>query len=620
MNNHTLCNAIQTRSKDMTGLQKRLFFDRIITTVLFSGLILAILASLLFGTEGKSTEFPSATPESQGLASAALEKLGKIIQSHLEGDEIVGAELLIIKNRHNVFHKVFGMRNKEDKIPWEKHTICNIRSMTKPLTGAGIHVLIDEGMLKLSDRAADFLSGFKSEKCKNITIEQLLTHQSGLPLSIMDADSLDKYKDLIEMANTIGKKGPQFEPGSKFWYSDAGTDVLGAITEVVSKVSLNIFRKKRLLEPLGMKDSLTISKKNSFPKDRVASNYFGNVGSWKRFWKPSEEPFYPFAWGSQTLYSTPMDYAKFLAMWMDGGMAGGKQVLSKKAVSQMLAPVTLMSLLGTDNPYPTGFPGYKVYGGHMAMLYKNLKAADSEKPEIIGHHGSDGTFAWAWPDSDLMVLYFTQSRGGLTGMRLEKEIYKLLINPDFKEAASQIPEKYKPFIGQYAANFDSFKNVKFKVFMQDGNLAVDIPGNMIFELNEPDERGWRAFKLVNTISVLFLKDDSGKVKEMRIAEIIKLPRKSGAKESDESVPEECRPLLGEYTFPRVGIEVTILFQDDSLVVEIPGKGSLKVKKTADGKRWASEKEKGPEFFFEFNDSGDVTGMNLFQTEILPRED
>ena len=162
--------------------------------------------------------------------------------------------------------------------------------------------------------------------------------------------------------------------------------------------------------------------------------------------------------------------------------------------------------------------------------------------------------------------------------------------------------------------------MKFKVLMQNGNLSVDIPGNMIFELNEPDEKGWRAFKLVNTISVSFLQDDSGKVKEMRIAEIIKLPRKSGAKESDESVPEECLPLLGEYTFPRVGIEVTILFQDDSLVVEIPGKGSLKVKKKVDEKQWVSEKENGFEIFFEFNDSGDVTVMNLFQIEILPRED
>ena len=255
-----------------------------IRKLLCSWLILIILATLSCREEGKSTEFPSATPESQGLASPALEELGKIVQGYLEGGEIVGAELLIIKNRHTIFHKAFGMRDKEDNIPWGKHTICNIRSMTKPLTGAGIHVLIDEGKLKLSDRAADFLPGFKNEKARNITIEQLLTHQRGLPISIMDADSLDKYNNLIEMANTIGKQGPQFEPGSKFWYSDAGTDVLGAITEVVSKVSLDTFLKKKLLEPLGMNDSFTIIKNSSFPQERVASNYIGNVGSWKRFW------------------------------------------------------------------------------------------------------------------------------------------------------------------------------------------------------------------------------------------------------------------------------------------------------------------------------------------------
>ena len=58
--------------------------------------------------------------------------------------------------------------------------------MTKTLTGAAAQILIDDGKLRLTDRAADYLPGFQNEKSRNITIEHLLTHFSGLPLTILN--------------------------------------------------------------------------------------------------------------------------------------------------------------------------------------------------------------------------------------------------------------------------------------------------------------------------------------------------------------------------------------------------------------------------------------------------
>lgn len=588
---------------------------------LFSGLLVLLLASLVLGAQEPSPSFPKAAPESQGLSSNALAELKEIVQGYTEGDQIVGAELLVIKNRFAVLHEVFGMRDREEKVPWERHTPCNIRSMTKPITGAGIQLLVEEGKLKLTDRVSEYIPGFKNEKCKEITIEQLLSHRGGLPLTVMaTAESLNLYKDLLSMANAIGEKKTEFDPGSKFWYSDAGTDVLGAVSEVLSKMPLGEFRKKRLLDPLGMKDTFTVTKKSPFPKERAASLYTGTMNTWKRFWKPSDEPFYPFAWGSQTLYSTPMDYAKFLAMWMDGGMAREQRVLSKESVARMLTPVCPMTSLGTDVPFPTGFPGHKVYYGQMAMLYMDPKGGESKKPAVIGHSGSDGTFAWAWPDLDLMILYYTQCRGQDTGVRLEKDIYRLLVNPGFNEALLAIPDKYKPYMGQYTANFGPYKNVKFKILMQNESLALDIPGRMIFELNEPNEKGQWTFKLANTVSVSFSKEDTGKVKEMTLVEITDLPRKSGPEGVAEGVPEESRPFLGKYTIPLANVEITVLFQNDSLAVDIPTQGIQKLNKTAGKRRWTFEKDENAEVFFDFDDSGNVTAMNISNTFVLPRED
>jgi CubicO group peptidase (beta-lactamase class C family) len=64
------------------------------------------------------------------------------------------------------------------------------------------------------------------------------------------------------------------------------------------------------------------------------------------------------------------------------------------------------------------------------MLYGAGEASGDGKPTVFGHSGSDGTWAWAWPELDLMVLYFTQSRGNRTGITLERTIERLLVKPE----------------------------------------------------------------------------------------------------------------------------------------------------------------------------------------------
>ncbi len=156
--------------------------------------------------------------------------------------DVVGAELLVIKDRHTVLHDAFGWRDREAGIPMETDTLFNIRSMTKPITGAAIQLLVDDGILALDDRVSTYLPGFDTDPSGQITIEQLLTHTSGLPLSIVT--EAREYDSLREMADAIGEGGPQFEPGSKFWYSDAGADVLGAIVEQASGSSLEGIRDR----------------------------------------------------------------------------------------------------------------------------------------------------------------------------------------------------------------------------------------------------------------------------------------------------------------------------------------------------------------------------------------
>ena len=512
-------------------------------------------------------EFPYASPESQGLSNETLTKLTETIRGYVDEEMIVGAEFVVIKNRHIVLHEVAGWKDRENEVPMEKNSLFNIRSMTKPVTGAAVQILIDEERLSLDTRAAEYIPGFDNEDSRNITVEQLLSHMSGLPLSIIA--SADEYETLFSLANETGVIGPRFEPGSKFWYSDAGTEVLGAMVEAETGLPLDAFVTEKILEPLEMNGAFYYHPAtfNDSRRDSIPVLYVGGVGEWIKVWSP-EEPLYPFAFGSQGLYCTPVDYARFLAMWMDGGQAGWKRILSREAVDRTLNPVAKMSSLGSDMPYPTGFYELEAYYGQMAILF--LDSATGETG-VIGHSGSDGTYAWAWPEQDLMILYFTQSRGSTSGIKLESRIDELLIHPELAEMNAALREQYAGYLGGYTANFGPFRNTEFMVIVQNGRLAVDIPNQLVFELEEPDEEGLWRFMIMPQIAVSFSLDDGGNVASMSLhqsGEINTLTR--GSPTEEDVYPVDMERYVGEYRTEDPNTTMKVVIVDGRLALDLPG--------------------------------------------------
>ena len=517
--------------------------------------------------------FSYASPESQGISNETISELADIVQGYFDEELIVGAEFVVIKNRKIVLHEVVGWNDREGEIPMERNTLFNIRSMTKPITGAAIQILIDEGRLRLDSRVAEYLPGFDNDDSLNITIEQLLTHRSGLPLSILTA--ADEYETLYSMANETGIIGPEFEPGSKFWYSDAGTEVLGAIVEVESGLLLDGFVTERILEPLRMNGSFYYhpATQNDSRRDRIADLYVGGIGEWVKAWS-SEEPFYPFAFGSQSLYCTPVDYARFLAMWMDDGLVGGMQVLSSDAVNRTLTPVSKMSSLGSDMPYPTGFFNLETYYGQMAILFSNSTTGIHEV-EVIGHSGSDGTYAWAWPELDLVILYFTQSRGSTSGIKLESKIDELLIHPELEELNNRAREQYASYLGSYTANYGPFRNAEFVVTVQNGYLSLDIPNQIIYELKEPDEEGKWYFKITDQIAISFTFDEWRNVTGMKLHQAgysFELPK--GLPPEDDEYPEDMEKYVGFYQTEDPNVTVEVLVNEGRLALNVTGQPTL----------------------------------------------
>ncbi|MHC4641408.1 MAG: transglutaminase-like domain-containing protein [Planctomycetota bacterium] len=169
------------------------------------------------------------------------------------------------------------------------------------------------------------------------------------------------------------------------------------------------------------------------------------------------------------------------------------------------------------------------------------------------------------------------------------------------------PEKYKQYLGKYK---NPETKTELKVFVQGGNMAVDIPNQMVLAFNDPDENQVWYCKISNQLYLTFQEDNSGKVIEMQLHQIIPLPRKSGPEKVDNSVPEKFRPYLGKYSFAALQAEFTVLYKDGTLAVDDPTvKKVIKLQLPDENRRWVDEFNKNS-IFFDLDDQGNVKAMNI----------
>ena len=421
------------------------------------------------GAPSAEDPFPAASPEQVGLKKEALDLLTEHVESLVDGKQIVGGELLVIKNRRTVLRRAYGFQDRASGRSMPEDAVYCVRSMTKPLVGTAIQMLIDEGKLSPETPVHEILPAFAGEKTRAITVEHLLTHRAGFPFTTLSRP-LTSYDSLQDVAAESAERGPDFEPGTAFQYSDAGSDTLGAVVEAITGKPVERFIADRILKPLGMDDSYPLLDTDTWTQDlqnRTVTAYSGGTGSWQPHWSPSDEPIFPIFLSSQSLFSTTVDYARFLALWMDEGKIGERRLLSERAVRQGLEPRSALE------GYPAAFDSLDSFYGRQWIVYTD---GESAFPTVFGHDGSDGTHAWAWPDEDLMVLFFTQSRGTLAGLALADKIQRRLVDGDLRPDSQSADRDLTVFEGLYWD--ETAESSYYVVTAADGRLTIERPGGM----------------------------------------------------------------------------------------------------------------------------------------------
>lgn len=236
-------------------------------------------------------------------AQAAHEKFDNYIQAYVRNGDFSGS-VLVARHGRIVFRKSYGMANHEWSIPNAENTKFHIASVTKTFTAAAIVILEQQGKLKFSDPLSKYVPEYLNGD--RITIEQMLTHSSGLPdFYSLPEYSAKKYQrvtlpDLIAWLKT---KPLDFLPGSKNGYSNTGYAFLAYIIEQVSGESYEQFISEEILKPLGMKETGALLDDTLIP-NRADGYQPALVDSGLR-----NAPFYDKAilTGSGSLYSTTGD-------------------------------------------------------------------------------------------------------------------------------------------------------------------------------------------------------------------------------------------------------------------------------------------------------------------------
>jgi transglutaminase-like putative cysteine protease len=180
-------------------------------------------------------------------------------------------------------------------------------------------------------------------------------------------------------------------------------------------------------------------------------------------------------------------------------------------------------------------------------------------------------------------------------------------------AGTEVSEKYAPYIGNYQS-----EHAAFKTLVQNGNLAVDIPGKGIFEMNEPDESGDWYFKITEDASISFQEEDFEGVMGMTLCSKTRLPKREDANIQGDVVPEKFRSYLGKYPVPMQDIELVVIFKDGNLAVNDPNQGIVKLKGPDEEGLWIDQWDKN-KISFDTDETGNITSMIFHSIQKLSKE-
>ena len=402
-------------------------------TAVFVTTLLCLLA-----TAAHAQTLPTAKPEDVGMSSERLARIAARLRTDAEKGVIPGSVLLVARNGRVAMFEASGLRDPQTKAPMTKDAIFRIYSMSKPITSVSAMLLFEEGKLTLDQPVSRYIpalgklkvgvektdaAGSKTlelvDSRRDMSIQDLLRHTSGLTYGFF-GDSLVKkeyqaanptgdYPTNAEMVERLAKLPLAYQPGTTWDYSYS-TDVLGRLIEVVGGTTLYQFQKERLLDPLGMKDTMFYVT-DPARQARIAEPFKDDrsIGVGAEF----NDPRVVQKWesGGGGTVSTASDYLRFAEMLRSGGKLGSAEVLGRGTVALVTAdhlPASFNNMIADKmDPAATGYG----FGLGVAVRRQDGIAAMAGSAGDFYWSGVYGTYFWVDPKEQLTVVFMAAAPG-----------------------------------------------------------------------------------------------------------------------------------------------------------------------------------------------------------------
>lgn len=331
-----------------------------------------------------------------------------LFDPHFAEDE-PGGVILVKKGEETIFLKSYGIADLETGEEITPHTIFNTGSVSKTMVANGILRLHEMNQLSLSDPLSKYFDDFKNpEIAAKVTILHLLTHTSGLPDSRKVSEEFDFYltaKDEENFEPIKGTTALNFEPGSRFQYSNPAFNGLALIIEKVTGEKWQDYITEHIFSPAGMDES-TITD-GPHPQDGVAHAYEMKEEAYEES-DYGEVPTFAAA-GNGGVWCSVLDLAKYESALQNA------LFLEKETVEASRRPVRFSEWAAPETPDV----------GHSWFLAEKDQASNSFGVKIISHTGWQGGFR---------AFYISIP---------EKEIFYAGL---FNRPIPDLKESYNPFI------------------------------------------------------------------------------------------------------------------------------------------------------------------------------
>jgi CubicO group peptidase (beta-lactamase class C family) len=214
--------------------------------------------------------------------SEALTALKGLLEKNAAADRFAGT-VLVAKNGGGLFSGAYGLADREKKIPNALYTRFRIGSMNKMFTAVAVLQLAETGKIKLTDPLGKYITDYPNQDiATKVTIHQLLTHTGGTG-DIFGPEFEAHRKELRTLNDYVtlyGKRGPEFEPGSRWGYSNYGMVLLGVVIERVTGRSYYDYVQDHIYKPAGMPSTGSLPEDQGVPDLSIGYMRSPETGEW----------------------------------------------------------------------------------------------------------------------------------------------------------------------------------------------------------------------------------------------------------------------------------------------------------------------------------------------------